>query len=157
MACRVDGCDHPVEVLDMCEAHYRRLRKYGDVQADKPVLRRPSHRDPVCTVEGCDLPHMALGLCRGHHYRFTAHGDVMADKPFGTKRLVPRPPRRRRRRPRPAPPPQPPDPVKVEDDEPTADVPEEYEPARKPITIPDEFLDNLDAYRIQPGDLRHLY
>lgn len=36
--CTVDGCNSPHLARGWCQAHYRRWRIHGDVQADKPVL-----------------------------------------------------------------------------------------------------------------------
>jgi len=35
--CAVEGCDRPAENRGLCKTHANRKRKYGDVQADKPI------------------------------------------------------------------------------------------------------------------------
>lgn len=65
--CAVDGCSRPVRVRGFCNAHYHRLRRYGDVRADVPIEKKRRGRTEVCGVTGCDETYRAKGLC-GRHY-----------------------------------------------------------------------------------------
>lgn len=38
--CSVEGCDRPVLARNLCQAHYDRLRRTGDVQKDRPIRQR---------------------------------------------------------------------------------------------------------------------
>lgn len=53
--CAVLGCDRTPVARLLCKAHYQRLVKTGDVQADIPVgyRRRPTLAAGECVVDGC--------------------------------------------------------------------------------------------------------
>lgn len=52
--------------MDICNMHYRRLRKNGTM--DKVRVRK------FCTLEGCDSPAYGNGLCRLHWKRMRRNG-----------------------------------------------------------------------------------
>lgn len=35
--CSIDDCTNPLLAKGLCAAHYRRVKRHGDVQADQPV------------------------------------------------------------------------------------------------------------------------
>lgn len=49
--CDVDGCERAVYARGICEAHYQRLKKLGDVQAHKPLRKLPT-RDERSDIVG---------------------------------------------------------------------------------------------------------
>jgi hypothetical protein len=69
--CSVEGCPRPVKGRGLCNKHYKRWWRYGDVE-----LRRVPHvnRKP-CSIEGCIRLSEARGLCPVHYARWHDHGD----------------------------------------------------------------------------------
>lgn len=78
MTCSVDGCDRTHYARDMCELHYRRWKRTGD------VTRRTN--SGACAVDGCGRPASSRGLCHGHYQRLRRNGDVAAEVPLGRRR-----------------------------------------------------------------------
>jgi hypothetical protein len=81
--CSVEGCERPNRCRGLCDSHYTRLRKFGDVQAHLPL---GPYRVKGCVVEGCEEPHTCRGYCRSHYYRFRRHGDPLAGQPRRKRR-----------------------------------------------------------------------
>jgi 5-methylcytosine-specific restriction endonuclease McrA len=79
-ACLVETCDKPVKGRGYCAAHYFRLMKWGDVQADKPL--RGFHTSSTCAVEICEKPPKAGGYCFAHYKRFKTHGDPLGAREY---------------------------------------------------------------------------
>lgn len=86
MLCDVASCDRTVATAGLCGAHYQRKRKYGDVQADRPLMVRdgrsvmasgyvrvwaPGH--PMANADGYALEHRkvlfdaGVDVPEGHH------------------------------------------------------------------------------------------
>lgn len=82
--CRVDDCAAATYSKGLCELHYRRLLRHGDVNADVP--RRGTAGPDPCTVEGCPNPADARGWCHGHHQRWLRHRDVKPDEPLSRRK-----------------------------------------------------------------------
>lgn len=61
---------------ELCGAHYRRLRLYGDVQADKPV--RDHNPGARCSIKGCTHAVAAHGVCGTHYARLRRWGNPEA-------------------------------------------------------------------------------
>jgi hypothetical protein len=61
----------------MCEMHYRRMRRSGD------VARNPSGS---CSVAGCDNPSESRGWCHGHYQRWKRGGDVKENEPLSRRK-----------------------------------------------------------------------
>lgn len=89
--CSIEPCDREVYSTKLCEPHYRRLIRNGDVQADVPIGRAKNQ----CTVawtsdegrtERCQHHADADGLCHGHYQRMVRLGDVQNDIPLGRRR-----------------------------------------------------------------------
>jgi hypothetical protein len=81
--CAVTGCDKPLYAKGLCNTHYKRRQRTGDVQADKAIGE--PHKAQICSVEGCDRIATERGLCHGHYLRFVRLGDVMPERPLGRK------------------------------------------------------------------------
>lgn len=65
----VEGCEVTVLARGMCQMHYARWRKRGDVGGPNR-LSRP--RAGLCTIEGCSktiLPNGRKGMCTTHYFR----------------------------------------------------------------------------------------
>ncbi len=69
--CLVPRCNAAVLAKQLCETHYRIMRRAlangedFDPSAQKPARARVASRS--CAEEGCDDPHYAKGLCRRHY------------------------------------------------------------------------------------------
>lgn len=68
MICTVPRCGRPVLARELCNGHYERLRRLGDVQADRP-LRSFTPKDGVCVIEGCTGKRHRNGRCQPHYLR----------------------------------------------------------------------------------------
>lgn len=71
--CRADGCEKRAHATGLCAAHYLRVHKYGDIDADN--RRKVTN----CSIEGCEAPHAARGWCTGHYDRWRRYGDPLAE------------------------------------------------------------------------------
>jgi hypothetical protein len=83
--CTIDGCNGQGTLnrqgtytfpKGLCENHYRKMHKMGDVYAKDRCI---THH--VCTVEGCNNVRkkndgLPKGYCRKHYSRFMKYGDV---------------------------------------------------------------------------------
>lgn len=67
--CSVPACGRRADYVTpkvLCQTHYVRLTRGGDLQEDRPVGKRgPVSRDG-CEVGGCTSPHYAKGYCNRH-------------------------------------------------------------------------------------------
>lgn len=82
MECCIDSCERNVYARELCQPHYKRLRRHGDVFADLPI-GRPQRR---CSVPACELPADGRGLCHGHYQRWKRTGDVQENIPLSQGR-----------------------------------------------------------------------
>lgn len=70
-SCQVPKCPAPVLAKELCETHYRIMRRSlaadedFDVKAQRPARLRKASR--ACSEEGCTEAHYAKGLCRRHY------------------------------------------------------------------------------------------
>ena len=80
--CSVPGCDKPAYAKGLCNTHYKRKQRTGDVQADKVIGARVVK---TCSVEGCDNVATERGWCHGHYLRFVRLGNVQPDRPLGRR------------------------------------------------------------------------
>ena len=72
-----------------CDAHYARLRQFGDVHGDVPI--GSAHRlwedkarvraRGVCSIDGCDKPLQAKEMCSAHYYRARRYGNPLEGGP----------------------------------------------------------------------------
>lgn len=69
--CKVDGCEAQVYVKKhaLCQKHYARFNRYGDVTVNKKVKA-------VCSVDGCGRCVAANDLCDTHYRRMRRYGSV---------------------------------------------------------------------------------
>ncbi len=69
--CVVPECDAPVLAKQLCETHYRIMRRtvaagaHFDPESQRPARARAAHK--LCEETGCDEAHYAKGLCRRHY------------------------------------------------------------------------------------------
>jgi hypothetical protein len=82
--CSVKNCTRRVQAKGLCQPHYSRRRRHGDVRADVPVRGMPA-----CAVGGCDFPVKARGLCVKHYARLGRYGDPLGGGP-GRSELIQR-------------------------------------------------------------------
>ena len=82
MPCSVETCDRAVYAKGLCNAHYRRQLRHGDVFAHVPIGRSAR----TCSVEGCEERVDSDGWCHGHYQRRLRTGDVQAEIPLGRRR-----------------------------------------------------------------------
>ena len=70
MRCIVTGCGKPAHAIGLCDAHYKRLSRYGDPSIVKRPHRRPLPKGTKCW---CGQPAVARWrgkgkpLCRKHY------------------------------------------------------------------------------------------
>lgn len=88
MICKVEGCDRIVAYKKLCDAHYQRWKRTGDVMADVPInLRvRNCRRHPVglkCKSPVCNRPVYSKGLCESHYKRQLRTGDAKINEAVG--------------------------------------------------------------------------
>jgi hypothetical protein len=67
--CNVEGCKNLFFAKNLCDKHYRRLVKYGDVNIELKTKAK------FCAIENCDEKHHCKGMCKKHYsetleYRF---------------------------------------------------------------------------------------
>jgi len=65
-ACSVSGCTKLKHTEEYCLAHYKRLKKWGDVNGSPEI----------CTMDGCDRPHRAKGHCDKHYWEYLLKTDL---------------------------------------------------------------------------------
>ena len=82
MECCIDSCERNVYARELCQPHYKRLQRHGDVFADLPI-GRPRRG---CSVPNCGLPCDGRGLCHGHYQRWQRTGDVQEEIPLSRRR-----------------------------------------------------------------------
>lgn len=69
--CLVEGCTFPVSCRQVCAAHYRQLKKAGQLPERAHVVK------PDCSIGGCERLVLALGLCSAHYARLQRNGDPL--------------------------------------------------------------------------------
>jgi hypothetical protein len=74
--CRVPKCPAPVLAKELCETHYRAMRRAASAgERFDPRTQRPAGARPVsraCEEPGCEDAHYARGLCRRHYMTLRA-------------------------------------------------------------------------------------
>lgn len=71
-SCSVDGCKNKVLCRGLCNKHYLKLQRYGDVNHKKPT----KNKGKVCSVDGCEKSASQNGMCTTHYQRVRFHGSV---------------------------------------------------------------------------------
>lgn len=83
--CAVGGCDgDPYGRSGLCEMHYRRQLRTGDVRAEVP--KHGTAEPKPCSVASCSQPSEARGWCHGHYLRWRREGDVNAGEPLSRRK-----------------------------------------------------------------------
>lgn len=82
--CAAALCTRVVYTRDLCEAHYRRRLRTGDVGEDRPLGARVAQA--TCAVALCRDRAVERGWCHGHYQRWLRTGDVQAEVPLGRRR-----------------------------------------------------------------------
>ena len=87
-SCQVPRCAAPVLAKELCETHYRIMRRAAstgepfDVKKQRPAAAREVAR--ACGVAGCQEAHYAKQLCRRHYMaaraRLRNHGEALEDQ-----------------------------------------------------------------------------
>lgn len=70
--CTVKRCAREIVAKGLCNTHYARFNRYGDVMASKPIRQIRS----TCDISGCEKRHHANGLCGMHWNRKHRYGSV---------------------------------------------------------------------------------
>lgn len=68
--CSVKGCGREaiyVTPRNLCQTHYVRLQRSGDVQEERPVGRPGPVPHEGCSISGCTSKHYAMGMCAKHY------------------------------------------------------------------------------------------
>jgi HNH endonuclease len=68
--CSVDGCHSPAPRMGLCNKHYSRNYRYGDVNFTK--RRRYDHSKETCEFPKCGKPVHARGYCNACYVRIFA-------------------------------------------------------------------------------------
>ncbi len=82
--CSVPSCGSAPYARGLCNPHYQRRAKTGDVRPEAPVRRRTRTRGE-CSVTGCVRPHYSHGWCDAHYRRWRITGDVQPTVPIGAR------------------------------------------------------------------------
>lgn len=81
--CAVEGCGRaPYGRKDLCEAHYRRQRRTGDLDEARAIGETTTK---PCMVSNCANISTERGLCHGHYLRLIRLGDVREERPLGRR------------------------------------------------------------------------
>lgn len=73
--CSIPDCEKKLAARGLCQMHYLRLKRHGDVNTVKRAKR-------ACAVEGCDRTHYGHGLCQTHFRRKERSGEVRPGVPI---------------------------------------------------------------------------
>ena len=66
-SCKIDGCDREARAMDLCAAHYERLKKRQDMNRS---FKKHTPKYVGCKVPSCERRHYSRGYCRAHYTRF---------------------------------------------------------------------------------------
>ena len=69
--CSVSGCQRAVVAKELCNAHYRRMKKGIDPHTDKTPLKT---HGAICRVPDCGVKAYGLNLCSKHYHRMRNTG-----------------------------------------------------------------------------------
>jgi len=87
--CRVPHCQAPVLAKELCETHYRIMRRaLANGERFDPAKQKPATARPVaraCAEPDCDEGHYARGLCRRHYMTLRAR-ERAAERGTGTRK-----------------------------------------------------------------------
>lgn len=80
--CSAPDCRRPTIARGLCEAHYTRWRRHGEVAATEPVASRPLE---PCAIGECDRPAYSRGFCSRHYKQWLRHGNVLPEPAAGPR------------------------------------------------------------------------
>lgn len=80
--CAAAGCT-AITTRTYCNAHEKRLARYGDANYIPPRLN-----GGPCSVDGCTRTAQSGGMCRHHHHLQIYHGTVKAGRPMLTDEAI---------------------------------------------------------------------
>lgn len=75
--CNVEGCNNKATRKGMCNTHYFRIYRNGDLETRK---KGTGLQGKKCNIEGCEERHFAKGYCNKHYKRFVRQGDAKTVK-----------------------------------------------------------------------------
>lgn len=75
LSCSVPNCERRHSAKGLCNMHYQRLLKHGDVQACR-APKHPERTPGKCAVDSCGQEVSARGWCIRHYQRWRRAGDV---------------------------------------------------------------------------------
>lgn len=79
--CSVFDCGRPLETKGLCNAHYMRFWKTGDVKAHKPIADY-NHPRPSCKADKCERLSRSKGFCRMHYGRIKRDSELGGNEPL---------------------------------------------------------------------------
>ena len=86
--CLVEWCARTPSGRGLCNAHYQRSRRGGDMDAPIRSMLRVK-RQPTCTHPGCDFEYHSNGYCALHWSRWRVGGDMDAPRVERRRRGAP--------------------------------------------------------------------
>jgi hypothetical protein len=84
--CGVEGCDRECKALGLCDMHYQRWKRTGDVGTVESHYYRRKTIIGDCQVDGCDRPRKAGSYCHMHYQRVVRTGVPGSSEPTRAKR-----------------------------------------------------------------------
>lgn len=76
-SCTVPDCNNKHLAKGLCNKHYRRFKRYGDITYCKTL---PPIKNRGCKVPGCDNKHDSLGYCGKHSHYIRKYGKIQQPK-----------------------------------------------------------------------------
>lgn len=70
--CTVEGCESDHSHGGLCQAHYKRKKNLGSVDA-----LYESEKPRFCAVDGCEEKHYCKSYCTKHYQAWFSHGDPL--------------------------------------------------------------------------------
>lgn len=61
--CIVEGCDRKATRKKMCQKHYARIYRNGDLE----IRKKPQKPVKYCSMKNCNNKHYANGFCQKHN------------------------------------------------------------------------------------------
>lgn len=78
MNCIVENCKNKLFSKGMCQKHYTRNYRYGDVSFFKQNKNQPDQ----CEINGCEEKSLSRNLCSPHYARWKRDGDSFSKDPI---------------------------------------------------------------------------
>lgn len=74
--CSVDGCDLNVNAKGLCNKHYLRSMRNGDLEGISVFNKQLK----ICSIDGCNELFFSKDFCRKHYKSFKVYGDPLASR-----------------------------------------------------------------------------